>query len=364
MPLTIPFVDDDDEPSPMPNSPVGINIFAPAERDMADEDDVFVPPAKPVVVDKMLVGNEINLEQFISDQRENRDNPIISKIEETLQSQNKILKPKTANNFAEAMRASKRRKQIDRNEQKKLEKARVLAKEFLRTNSSNNVDDTQGVELEFACASETGRPKGPTISSPVKMNEPKDSVIEQNCAVPLIASTDANVKIEPNQQPIDIQINEDVTTELAHVGHVEPNEISSSSLCTVDDFHGFTDLDYAENCIKISSLDKYIDESLKLHTQLFLENNQLDTDIKVKRHARKRRYTEISATPSPPKTASELDFENRNTINNYSIKNPELFMAKVIISKSDAQAHVQLKSTNVSELGNNGLIGMFLCYLN
>lgn len=367
----MPFTDDD-EPSP---SPVRPTAFIACESSKAADDGDFVSPAHPVViVDKILVGNELNLEQFISEHQENRDNPLISKIEQTLQSQNKIRKPKTANNFAEAKKASKRRKQIDRTEQKKLEQARVMAKKYLRTNVSNSVDDTQGVELEFACGKEKGGPKGPTISSPVKMNENKDSGIEPNSTETLIASSDLCKKTgsaEPqSQQPAENELNEAVETGIVHVPQVEPqsltpNEISSISSANTDDFLGFDAPDDVEQIKKLSSLDKYIDVGSQHHTQLFLENNQLDTDMKLKGQAHKRRYTEIGTSPSIKKrsrinltSCSESDFRNRNTINDYSIKNPELFMAKVIISKSDTPDNVKLKSTNPNELDNNGLIGM------
>lgn len=48
-----------------------------------------------------------------------------------------------------------------------LEKATVLAKQYIRTNTSNIRDDTQGIELEFVCMeSKKGKLSGPTISSP------------------------------------------------------------------------------------------------------------------------------------------------------------------------------------------------------
>lgn len=49
------------------------------------------------------------------------------------------------------------------------EKATVLAKQYIRTNASNILDDTQGIELEFVCAeNRKGRNmSGPIISSPI-----------------------------------------------------------------------------------------------------------------------------------------------------------------------------------------------------
>lgn len=49
------------------------------------------------------------------------------------------------------------------------EKATVLAKQYIRTNASNMLDDTQGIELEFVCVENRkgGNMSGPIISSPI-----------------------------------------------------------------------------------------------------------------------------------------------------------------------------------------------------
>lgn len=131
----------------------------------ATEND-FVLATQPVVVDQILSGNELNLESFIG---ENRDNPIFSSIERTLADHAKMKKPKIAANIHEARKLMKVRKQIDREEQKKLEKARVLAKKYMRSNLTTVVDDNQGVELEFACMGSSADAPGPSISSPAKL---------------------------------------------------------------------------------------------------------------------------------------------------------------------------------------------------
>ncbi|XP_055307500.1 biorientation of chromosomes in cell division protein 1-like 1 [Sitodiplosis mosellana] len=127
-------------------------------------EQVIIPNSQPVVIDQILTGNELDLTSFIG---ENRDDPVLSSIKQTFEQ--KIMKPKVAANIAEAKRLTKIRKQIERCNQKKLEKATVLAKQYIRTNASNMLDDTQGIEVEFVCVeNRMGRNmSGPIISSPI-----------------------------------------------------------------------------------------------------------------------------------------------------------------------------------------------------
>lgn len=136
----------------------------------SQEDSDFVPKTRPmVVVDQILTGNELNLELFIG---KNRDvDPIVSSIEQSLEPI--VKKPKVAENFYEARKLMKVRKEIDRNNQKRVEQAMVRAKQFIRTNANAVRDDGQGVELEFVCMDKTS---APTISSPVKYINGKEIV--------------------------------------------------------------------------------------------------------------------------------------------------------------------------------------------
>lgn len=128
-------------------------------------EEKFVMTTQPVCVDQILTGNELNLELFIG---ENRNDPVVSSIEQSLESN--VKKPKLAANIFEARKLAKVRKEIERNNQKKLEKATVLAKQYIRTNASAIRDDNQGIELEFVCMKSVDGEKtaGPIISSPVK----------------------------------------------------------------------------------------------------------------------------------------------------------------------------------------------------
>lgn len=133
----------------------------------SEEDDKFVMVTQPVCVDQILTGKELNLELFIG---ENRNDPVVSSIEQSLEPT--IKKPKLAANIFEARKLAKLRKEMELDEQKKVEKATVLAKQYIRSNASSlRGNSSQGIELEFVCTkSDTGEGKtiGPTISSPIK----------------------------------------------------------------------------------------------------------------------------------------------------------------------------------------------------
>lgn len=72
--------------------------------------------SQPVVIDQILVGNDLDLKTFIV---KNRDDPIVSSIEEDIKSTH-AKKPKVAENIFEAKRLSKVRKQIELRYQKKI----------------------------------------------------------------------------------------------------------------------------------------------------------------------------------------------------------------------------------------------------
>lgn len=69
----------------------------------------------PVVIDQILTGNELDLKTFIG---ENRDDPVVSSIEQSLGVN--VKKPKIAANIYEAKKMMKMRKQIELNNQKKI----------------------------------------------------------------------------------------------------------------------------------------------------------------------------------------------------------------------------------------------------
>lgn len=283
----------------------------------------FMLTTQPVVVDQILSGSELNLESFID---ENRDNPLVSSIERTLANHAKVKKPKVAANIHEARKLMKLRKEMDRNEQKQLEQARVLAKQYMRSNLTTTVDDSQGVELEFACISSGTNTPGPSISSPVKFNCSKEIVNDEKpLSPPAIPSTSTlplnqiensvddkshaadfegfpeivtNVASEVLQQfELMLQATTQLRVSIPTKGKSQPKKITNRST-------------YANNSKHIPS-DHYINmmSSIDNNRQLFLENNKITVSksppTTKSLGIRKRKYTETSV--SSDETPSKID---------------------------------------------------------
>lgn len=169
-----------------------------------ESEEDFVLPTLPIVVDQILTGNEINLELLIG--QKNID-PVLTTIQQSLVS-SALKKPKVASNFFEAKRLMKVRKQMEREEKKRIEQAIVLVKQYINKNSvmANNYGIAdQGVELEFACVNSDDSP-APSISSPIKSISPPITVASVVSAEPV-----------PSELPI-------------------------------DEFYGFTEEDLLSNC--------------------------------------------------------------------------------------------------------------------
>lgn len=79
------------------------------------ENKKVIQNPQPVVIDQILAGNELDLNSFIG---KNRYDPIVSSIEQSLGTREKV--PKVAENLFEAKRLMKIRKQIELSNQKKL----------------------------------------------------------------------------------------------------------------------------------------------------------------------------------------------------------------------------------------------------
>lgn len=134
-----------------------------------DSEDGFVPTSTPVVVDRILIGSDINLEMLMetnSMETTDETNPIMSMMQQSLSddAEMKIKKPKVASNIFEARKLMKVRKQMERDKKKRLEKLLVHSKQVMV--GCNNVDE-QGVELEFSVMNSSA----PSISSPIKTKE-------------------------------------------------------------------------------------------------------------------------------------------------------------------------------------------------
>lgn len=79
--------------------------------------EIITPHQQPIVIDQILTVSELDLDTFIG---ENKDDPIVTSIEKTLES--KLILPKTAANVFEAKKLTKIRRQIDLSNQKKIGK--------------------------------------------------------------------------------------------------------------------------------------------------------------------------------------------------------------------------------------------------
>ncbi|KAJ6639955.1 Biorientation of chromosomes in cell division protein 1 [Pseudolycoriella hygida] len=138
-------------------------------------DDGFVPLSAPVLVDQFLVGNKIDLDMLMEATSTPSDE-IELMSHQSLPDENelKIKKPKVASNIYEARKLMKVRKQMEREEKKRLGKLLVHSKPMI-TNSANE----QGVELEFSIMHSSA----PSISSPVKAKDVHFDVPQTPAAV-------------------------------------------------------------------------------------------------------------------------------------------------------------------------------------
>lgn len=99
------------EPTPCSNDSGAVTSHSTIENMLAQT----MLTSQPVAIDHILTGSELDLKSFIG---ENRNDPIVSSIEQSLES--KVKKPKVAENIFEAKRLMKIRKRIELNEQKKI----------------------------------------------------------------------------------------------------------------------------------------------------------------------------------------------------------------------------------------------------
>lgn len=307
------------EPLCSPTSLHATKIDPPITAD--DAEDEFVLTTQPVVVDQILSGHELNLESFID---ENRDNPLISSIERTLQA--KVKKPKMAANIHEARKLMKVRKKIDREEQKKMEQARVLAKQIMRSNLTTIADDSQGVELEFACMDSGTNAPGPSISSPVKFNSSKETVSNEKPSKSLPISSSSVRKVEEMVSNIDQPENNE-TDSMEFAGFSAENSEAANDV--LQHFESMLQATFMSAQAKSKTQPKKpvnrstrtndskpipTDQLMEMmssnedNRQLFLENNKItesDSPLTTKPISiRKRKNTETSI--SPRETSSEI----------------------------------------------------------
>lgn len=342
--------------------------FDEIEKPSSSQNDDFVLTTQPVVVDQILTGNDLNLELFIG---ENRDDPVVSSIEQSLE--HEVRKPKFAANFNEARKLAKVRKEIDRTRQKKIEQAKVLAKKYIRTNASAVRDDSQGVELEFVCMDSSNGTKiaGPTISSPVKFMHGKD-IVEPKRSTPtstvtsstLAQSTKESNEFECNTSAVSqsghfsdaagtLSYNDDSNcTDYKFLGF-DPNDFSSAktryemfraSLKNVSPTTKSLIISHAKNTkklpnpfVKLDMPDPRQQQLLDMlstdNKHLFYENNKIHDGISTsKQYNRKRKNTDTSLTE---------DLAN-------SIKDDGMILASVFISQTSTECNVKPDGSNRS----------------
>lgn len=340
------------------------------------EDEEFVLTTKPVVVDQILAGNELNLEAFIG---ENRDDPVVSSIEQTLEQE--VKKPKVAANIFEAKRLSKVRKEIERNKRKKLEQATVLAKKYIRTNPSTVRDDSQGVELEFACMiSNSGTTSvGPIISSPAKY---KNGIIESKTVTPNATITSSSLNMDSKLvesksiETFAMECKEMAQSSDDRIINDNNNETDMTDMQNDETCLGFDEkaLELARNSSFVFSASlKSIIEKAPLRNRskiitkkiannaifapsteeerhllietlnnqlLFLENNKLNEPSSKSLLNRKR-----SANDNPPNVSNKIPTSTNDN---------EMILASVFISQSSTECNVKPDSSTRSGMYENG----------
>lgn len=180
----------------------------------------------------------------------------------------------------------------------------IVVEQFLSSDASV-ASGNSGMELVFVC--DDGGDSEPRVISPVKTNK--------------------NVSTSPT----------------ADTNH------------TPDDFHGFVENDIPNALLKLSAYDR-------------CQETQIITCAKPKATAQKRSHATPNASAVSVKkararsntwaTPTTNESRSQHINMDFGMKNPELFLAKVIISKSNSSSHVKLKSTNVHGMTNDDIIGM------
>lgn len=277
-----------------------------------ESEEDFLLPTLPIVVDQILTGNEINLELLIG---QNNIDPVLTTIQQSLVS-SVLKKPKVASNFYEAKRLMKVRKQMERDEKKRIEQAMVLVKQYISNNSvmANNYGiSDQGVELEFACITSDDSP-APSISSPIKSISPTI-----NMTTPV---TTVSAESVPSELP-------------------------------ADDFYGFTEEDLIENAIDHKrKLEEFTNSSTYHENVMYLmkPDDMVESAIKKFAHNEvwildgnsKKLFTQPQQ-PSGPNQKTEP--EHSNTIGIVEFMPDNVTEAKTIkdeICLSESNRGVQL----------------------
>lgn len=332
----------------------------------SEEDEKFVMVTQPVCVDQILTGKELNLELFIG---ENRNDPVVSSIEQSLEPT--IKKPKLAANIFEARKLAKLRKEMELDEQKKVEKATVLAKQYIRSNASSlrGSSSSQGIELEFVCTkSDTGEGKtiGPTISSPikyangVKLPEPSRHIPTATVTSSSATPTDSTGCVEPAVESSSTEIVGGSDDEMDYFYGFDAADIQARmdrlKLLEAAD----TKVKKAMSKVKgkmtskqISSLmdgdqEELIDMLTGDNQQLFFENNKIGKNgvtTAPKILSRKRKPETTASTPAN---------------NSAEVNTPDdMIVASVVISQSNNESNIKPDSSTRPGNLSKSIISLF-----
>lgn len=234
------------------------------------------PPPLPVLVDQILTGaqpSDIDLERLIalcaSASGDAAEDPALSSIQQTIASTSgaaSVKRPMLASNIHEARKLSKVRKQMDRDEQKRLERAVVLAKQYLSRNANTLGDEGQGVELEFACVTQSPN-AAPSISSPISPIKQSDARMKEYIG----GADDADfIGFTANNVPVQQLFSaEDVRADSANVTRGGEG-----------DFHGF-DADDCQPSDYTSDFVQFTSEHAKMNA--LLQQPDEDTVVTLRR---------------------------------------------------------------------------------
>lgn len=231
-----------------------------------------------------------------------------------------------------------------------LEKATVLAKQYIRTKAPNIHDDTQGIELEFVCV-ENEKDKsvsGPKISSPVTHINGK-TIGQSNLNMLATAATAPSSTSLLSSTRIKAEKSSSNAKRPKFDVNNEPDKMN---------FNGFemNEMETADNChqnlLKSVSIGfKQISSNVKSHSRTVksIDSNHQDRS--------NRSYTDTHCTFTNEQTSNvekinltkthngkrKIDADNRtrDSIKSTSNEDDEMILANVFISKSSTECNIK-----------------------
>lgn len=219
-----------------------------------------------------------------------------------------------------------------------LEKATVLAKQYIRTKAPNIRDDTQGIELEFVCV-DNDKDKsisGPKISSPVThINGKIISQSNLNMLAPAATSTSSSTRSKPEKTISSAKRtkfdDKNEPDKMNFIGF-EMREMEIADACHQNLLNS-VGTGFKEISSKIQSIDSnHQDLSDRLYTDTHCNftNEQTTNAEKIdlsKTHNGKRKI--------------DADSRTRDSIKSTSNEDDEMILANVFISKSSTECNIK-----------------------